>query len=57
MTKVTVCLEFYVDIENLGAVYSNEDYLSDEIKTMLAYGLYRFDAEDVVFNSVDIEGL
>jgi hypothetical protein len=57
MAKATVTVEFHVDIDNLGAAYSNEDYLIEEIKDQVSYGLYRFDAQEVVFTRVDIEGL
>lgn len=57
MTKVKVSVEFHVDIDDLGSAYSNEDYLAEEIREQIAYGLYRFDAQDLVFICVDIEGL
>lgn len=57
MTKVTVTVEFHVDIDDLGAAYSNEDYLIEEIREQVSYGLYRFDASDIAFTRVDIEGL
>jgi hypothetical protein len=57
MTKVKVSVEFHVDIDDLGSAYSNEDYLAEEIREQIAYGLYRFDAQDLVFTCVDIEGL
>jgi len=57
MTKVTVSVEFHVDVDDLGSAYSNEDYLVEEIKEQVSYGLYRFDAQEIVFTRVDIEGL
>jgi hypothetical protein len=57
MAKATVTVEFHVDVDDLGAAYSNEDYLIEEIKDQVSYGLYRFDAQEVVFTRVDIEGL
>jgi len=57
MAKITVTVEFHVDVDDLGAAYSNEDYLTEEVKEQVAYGLYRFDAQDVTFTRVDIEGL
>ena len=57
MAKVTVTVEFHVDVYDLGAAYSNEDYLIEEIKDQISYGLYRFDAQEIVFTRVDIEGL
>jgi len=57
MTKVTVSVEFHVDVDDLGAAYSNEDYLVEELKEQVSYALYRFDAQDISFTRVDIEGL
>ena len=57
MAKVTVTVEFHVDVDDLGAAYSNEDYLIEELKEQVSYGLYRFDAQDISFTRVDIEGL
>ena len=57
MAKITVTVEFHVDVDDLGAAYSNEDYLIEEIKEQVSYGLYRFDSQDIAFTRVDIEGL
>jgi len=57
MAKLIITMEFHVDVEELGAAYSNEDYLTEELKEQLAYALYRFDAQDLVFNRIDIEGM
>jgi anti-sigma28 factor (negative regulator of flagellin synthesis) len=57
MAKVTVTIEFHVDVEDLGAAYSNEEFLIEEVKEQIAHGLYRFDAQDVTFNRIDIEGM
>lgn len=57
MAKVTITVEFHVDVDDLGAAYSNEDYLIEEIKEQVSYALYRFDAQDIAFARVDIEGL
>jgi len=57
MAKINISMEFHVDVEELGAAYSNEDYLTEELKEQLSYALYRFDAQDLVFTRVDIEGM
>lgn len=57
MAKVTISVEFHVDVDDLGAAYSNEDYLVEELKEQVSYALYRFDAQDIAFTRVDIEGL
>lgn len=57
MAKIKVNVEFHVDVDDLGSAYTNEDYLAEEIREQIAYGLYRFDASELVFISVDIEGL
>jgi|TARA_R110000782_G_scaffold96160_1_gene180570 hypothetical protein len=57
MAKVTVTIEFHVDVEDLGAAYSNEEFLIEEVKEQIAYGLYRFDAQEVTFTRIDIEGM
>jgi len=57
MAKITVTVEFHVDVDDLGAAYSNEDYLVEELKEQVSYALYRFDAQDISFTRVDIEGL
>lgn len=57
MAKIAVSVEFHVDVDDLGSAYSNEDYLAEEIREQIAYSLHRFDAQDVVFTRVDIEGL
>ena len=57
MAKVTVTIECHVDVEDLGAAYSNEEFLIEEVKEQIAYGLYRFDAQEVTFTRIDIEGM
>jgi hypothetical protein len=57
MAKVVVTVEFHVDVDDLGAAYSNEDYLAEELREQVSYALYRFDAQDITFTRVDIEGL
>ena len=52
-----VSIEFHVDIDDLDSAYSNEDYLAEEIREHLSYALHRFDAQDISFTRVDIEGL
>lgn len=56
MTKVTVTFEAEIDVEDLGAEFSNEDYLVDHIKEHIIYAMSRLDA-DITFNRVDVEGL
>lgn len=55
MTKVTVTVEFHVDVDDLGAEYGNDDYLAEEIREQVSYALYRFDAADINFTRVDVE--
>ena len=57
MAKVVVTVEFHIDVDDLGAAYSNEDYLAEELREQVSYALYRFDAQDITFTRVDIEGL
>jgi hypothetical protein len=56
MTKVTVTFEAEIDVEDLGAEYSNEDYLVYTVKGTVIYAMSRLDA-DITFNRVDVEGL
>lgn len=56
MTKVTVMFEAEIDVDDLGAEFSNEDYLVDNIKEHIIYAMSRLDA-DITFNRVDVEGL
>lgn len=56
MIKVTLTMEVIIDVDNLGSVYSNEDYLLEDIKEHVAYGLDRLDAT-VTFIKTDVEGL
>jgi hypothetical protein len=56
MTKVVVTVEFHVDVDNLGSEYGNDDYLTNEVCEHISYALYRFDAADINFTRVDIEG-
>ena len=46
-----------IDVSNIRALLDVQDYLIEEIKDQVSYGLYRFDAQEVVFTRVDIEGL
>lgn len=57
MAKIIVSIEFDVDIDDLDSAYSNEDYLAEDIREHLSYALHRFDAQNISFNRVDIEGL
>ncbi len=57
MSKVTVTVEVIVDVEELGSLYTNEDYLVDQVKEHITYGLDRFGAEEVTFISTDVEGV
>jgi len=57
MAKVVVTVEFHVDVDDLGAAYSKEYYLAEELREQGSYALYRFDAQDITFTRVDIEGL
>ena len=57
MAKIVVTVEFHVDVDDLGSAYSNEDYLAEEIREHISYALQRFDAQDISFTRVDIEGL
>ena len=56
MAKVTVTFEAEIDVDDLGAEYSNEDYLIDTVKEHIIYAMSRLDAE-ITFNKVDVEGL
>lgn len=56
MIKVTTTLEIDIDLEELGNAYSNEDYLVEEIKDHIIYGLDKLGAE-VTFIKCDVEGL
>jgi hypothetical protein len=44
-----------VDVEELGSLYTNEDYLVDQVKEHIVYGLDRFGAEEVTFVRTDVE--
>lgn len=55
MIKVLLTMEVIIDVDDLGSAYSNEDYLLEEVKEHIAYGLDRMDAT-VTFNKTDIEG-
>lgn len=59
MTPVTlnISVTAYFDADEIPAVYSNEDMFADAIKEHISYALDRLDAHDVVFNSIDLEGL
>ena len=59
MTPVTlnISVTAYFDADEIPAIYSNEDMFSDAIKEHVSYALDRLDAHDVVFNSIDLEGL
>jgi hypothetical protein len=56
MTKVTVTFDAEIDVEDLGAEFSNEDYLVETVKEHIIYAMSRLDAE-ITFNKVDVEGL
>jgi hypothetical protein len=56
VSKVTVTVEVIVDVEELGSLYTNEDYLVDQVKEHITYGLDRFGAEEVTFVRTDVEG-
>lgn len=57
MSKVTVTVEVIVDVEELGSLYTNEDYLVDQVKEHISYGLDRLGAEEVTFINTDVEGV
>ena len=59
MTPVTLTLSItaYFDADEIPAIYSNEDFFAEAIKEHIGYAMDRLDARDVVFNSIDVEGL
>ena len=59
MTPVTLNLSItaYFDADEIPTIYSNEDMFAEAIKEHVGYALDRLDAHDVVFNSIDLEGL
>lgn len=59
MTPVTlnISVTAYFDADEIPAIYSNEDMFAEAIKEHVSYALDRLDAHDVVFNSIDLEGL
>jgi hypothetical protein len=59
MTPVTlnISVTAYFDADEIPAIYSNEDMFAEAIKEHVSYALDRLDAQDVVFNSIDLEGL
>lgn len=59
MTPVTLNLSItaYFDADEIPAIYSNEDLFREAVQENVRYAMDRLDAHDVVFNSVDVEGL
>jgi hypothetical protein len=59
MTPVTLSLSItaYFDADEIPAIYSNEDFFTEAVKEHIGYAMDRLDARDVVFNSIDVEGL
>jgi len=59
MTPVTlnISVTAYFDADEIPAIYSNEDMFAEAIKEHVSYALDRLDAQDIVFNSIDLEGL
>jgi hypothetical protein len=59
MKPVTLSLSItaYFDADEIPAIYSNEDMFAEAIKEHVTYALDRLDAQDIVFNSIDLEGL
>ena len=59
MTPVTlnISVTAYFDADEIPAIYSNEDMFAEAIKEHISYALDRLDAQDIVFNSIDLEGL
>lgn len=55
MTKVTMTIEVFLDSE----LYTNEDFLVDEVKEHILYGLDRLgvDEDNVTFVKTDVEGM
>lgn len=59
MIKVTMTIEAIIDPDEIGGVYTNEDFLLDEVKEHVLYGLDRLGIEDdnVTFLKTDVEGM
>ena len=59
MTPVTLnsSVTAYFDADETPAIYSNADMFAEAIKEHVSYALDRLDAQDIVFNSIDLEGL
>lgn len=55
MIKVTITFEMFLDSE----LYTNEDFLVDEVKEHILYGLDRLgvDEDNVTFMKTDVEGM
>jgi hypothetical protein len=59
MTPITLNLSItaYFDADEIPAIYSNEDMFREAVEEHVRYAMDRLDARDVVFNSIDVEGL
>jgi hypothetical protein len=59
MKPVTLNLSVtaYFNVDEIPAIYSDEEMFSEAIKEHVMYALERLDAQDIVFNSIDLEGL
>jgi hypothetical protein len=54
---LSISVTAYFDGDEIPAIYSNEDMFAEAIKEHVTYALDRLDAQDIVFNSIDLEGL
>jgi hypothetical protein len=59
MKPVTLNLSVtaYFNVDEIPAIYSDEEMFGEAIKEHVMYALERLDAQDIVFNSIDLEGL
>jgi hypothetical protein len=59
MKPVTLNLSVtaYFNVDEIPAIYSDEEMFSEAIKEHVMCALERLDAQDIVFNSIDLEGL
>jgi hypothetical protein len=54
---LNVSITAYFDADEVPAIYSNEDFFTEAVKEHITYALDRLDVKEIVFNSVDVEGL
>jgi hypothetical protein len=55
--NITLSITAKFNIDELPSAYLNEEYVTEIIKEHITYSFDRLDAEDVVFNHFDVEGL